>query len=286
MLEKLLHYSLLSLIISSQAGAAAYPQRIASGTVGADEVLVKLLKGDEQRLIAVSTFADDPKYSFLKELPKSVKARVGGSVENLLVLQPDLVILASYTSPEITKQLKNAKINVEIQKAFGSVLDVEHNIRSLGKLIGKDKEAEDTVNEMEKEIASALAKQPKCGRRPSVLQYESNDVLPAADTIFDDVVERAGFHNILRDMKLSGWVNVSHEILVQQKPDFILASAADAKNKDELLKKMNASPAWQTFDAVKKGRVILVPDRLLYTVSQHVSELVSFVAGELKCVER
>ena len=274
---------LCSLFLSANLAAAPMPQRIASGTVGTDEILLSLLKGEEERIVAVSTFADNPKYSFITTLPKSVKARVGDNIESLLVLKPDLVIVASYTSPEVLEQLKAAKVNVHVLKSFGGVKDIKGNILELGRLVGKEKAAEAMVGGMEKTMSDALGKQPKCKKRPTVLQYASSDILPGKGTIIDDVVDVAGYHNVLRDIDFKGWSPISGEVLVQQKPDFIIASAADALDRKALLEKLRHSAGWQKLSAVQKDRIILVPDRLLYTVSYHVAELVAFLAGEMKC---
>jgi iron complex transport system substrate-binding protein len=246
-------------------------------------LLLALLKGEESRIVALSTFADNPKYSFITEIPKSVKARVGDNIESLLVLKPDLVIVASYTAAEITEQLKAAKVNVQVQKSFAGVKDIEDNIKEIGRLIGKDKEAQAMIANMEKTMDAAIGKQPKCKRRPTLLQYASSDILPGTETIIDDVAERAGYHNVLRDIAFKGWRPISGEILAQQKPDLIIASAADAASKEELIAKMKKSSGWQKLDAVQKGKVILIPDRLLYTVSYHVAELVAFLAEQLAC---
>lgn len=281
--KRFLNIATLSLLFSANLSAGAMPQRIASGTVGTDETLLVLLKGEEQRLVALSTLADNPKYSFIQEIPKSVKARVGDNIESLLFVKPDLVVLASYSSADIIEQLKAAKVNVKVQKAFGGISDIETNIKELGALIGKEKEADILVDSMEKLIADALAKQPKCKKRPTVIQYASNYIVPGTDTIIDDIAERAGFHNVLRDINFKGWSPISAEVLVQLKPDFIIASAADASSKEALQKMLLQAAAWQKLDAVKNGRIILVPDRLLYTVSYHAAELLGFLATELRC---
>ncbi|RZA24137.1 MAG: ABC transporter substrate-binding protein [Proteobacteria bacterium] len=275
---------LFSLSFSSVAVSA--PDRIASGTVGTDEILLDLLKGEEGRIVAVSHFAEDSRYSFISSVPKSIKGRVGGNIENLLLLKPDLVFIASYTAASISEQLKAAKVKVHVQKSFGSFRDIKENIREVGTLIGKTKESNAMVSGMETKVSEALKKQAPCARKPSFLQYVASDFLPGKDTIIDDVGEIAGYHNILRDIDWKGWTQISQEILVQQKPDVIIASAADAPNKEEFLKKLRASAAWQKMDAVKQGNVLFVPDRLLYTVSQHATELVTFLIENRPCSVR
>lgn len=263
----------------------AFPQRIASGTVGTDEILLKLLKGEESRIIAVSRLADDPRYSFVTEIPKTVKARVGDNIESLLLLRPDLVFIASYTAARISDPLKAAKVNVHVQRSFTSFADIKANIKDVGLKVGKAKEAEGLVKEMELKVSESLRKQKSCPRKPRFLQYVASDFLPGRGTIIDDLGEIAGYHNVLRDVNWESWSPISQELLVQQKPDVIIASAADAPTKEALLEKLRSSPVWTKLDAVKNGRIILVPDRLLYTVSHHVADLLIFLIENRSCPE-
>ncbi len=276
----------LYFILSPSAKALAEaPRRIASGTVGSDEILLELLKGEEQRLVAVSTFADNPKYSFIEKLPPSIKVRVGDSMENLLLAKPDLVILASYTSPDIIQQLKNAKVNVAVQRSFGSLRDIEANIAELGRLTGEEKPAAAMVARMQAEVRDALAQAPRCVRKkaPTFIQYTSSDVVPGAGTIIDDVANIAGYHNALRDIGMKDWSLISHEVLAQQRPDYVFASEADAPDAASLQKVLLKKTGWQRLEAVRKGRIIMVPDRLLYTVSFHITELVRFLTQQNTC---
>lgn len=281
MLKRFTKLLFLTSLLSSASLAA--PQRIASGTVGTDEILLELLRGSENRIVAVSHFADNPRYSFIKEIPKSIKGRVGGNVENLLLLKPDLVFIASYTAANISEQLKAAKVKVHVQKSFGSFADVKKNIREVGVLVGKKEGADQMVLDMEKKIDTALKKQKPCAKRPTFLQYVASDFLPGRGTIIDDVGEIAGYHNVLRDIKWQGWTQISQEVLVQQNPDVILVSNADAPSLEGMVAKLRSLPSWQNMEAVKKGRVLLIPDRLLYTVSQHAAELVTFLIEKRPC---
>lgn len=272
------------IVIGFLAGSAeALPQRIASGTVGTDEILLELLKGEESRLIAVSLFADDPRYSFIKAVPKTVKARVGDSIENLLLLRPDLVFIASYTAATISEQLKAAKVKVVVQKTFGSYKDIQNNILEIGSLVGKTSAAKGLVKAMDEKVSAIEKKAPKCAKKPTFLQFVSNDFVPGRETIIDDVGERAGYHNVLRDIDWKGWTQISQEVLVQQNPDVILASEADAPSREALLQRLRSLPAWQKLPAVKSGKIIIIPERLLYTVSHHTADLLSFLIQKRIC---
>ncbi len=276
-------FTLCSWLFSAEV--FAFPKKIASGTVGTDEVLLEILKGEEERIVALSKLADDPRYSFITQIPKSVKARVGDNVENVLLLKPDIVFLASYTGALISEQLKAAGIKVHVQKSFDSFDDVKANIQEVGNLVGKPKEALALVKGMEAKIARAKKEQKTCkkGKKPSFLQYVANDFLPGEGTIIDDVGHIAGYRNLLRDISWKGWAQISQEILIQQNPDVIIASENDAPTKEKMLEILRKSPTWKRMSAVREGRIILVPDRLLYTVSHHTADLVTFLITERPC---
>lgn len=259
------------------------PQRIASGTVGTDEIIVELLtkKGEMSRLIAVSMFSDNPKYSFLPPVPPSIKGRVGNSLEALLALKPDLAILSSYNKEELPAQLRAAGVKVVVQGNFRSVDDIEGNIRMIGNLIGAAPEAEHMIAGMEDKMKAAVQGHGKC--IPTLLQYSSNDVLPGSDTIFNNAAQRAGFTNITAAKNLKGWAQISQEVLVQMNPDFIVVSKADAPDEKLFKKNMLSAPGWNKIKAVKEGRFIFVPDRLLYTVSYHIAELIEHLAKAHHC---
>jgi len=278
---------LMLLALGSSTGFTAVPQRIASATVGTDEILVEILSRRQElhRLVAVSIFSNNKSYSHLETIPPSIKGRVGDSVEALLALKPDLAIVASYNRQEISHQLKAAGVQVVTQDNFRSIADIEENIRLIGQVTGTDKEAQALVQEMQKELQAAKPKKSCKNGDPTFIQFSGYDTVPGADTIINDAATRAGLVNLAARLKLKGWAPLSQEVLATLNPDFVIA-AGEPKQKKAIQSQLQKIPAWQKLKAVEAGHLIVIPDRQLYTVSHHVTALVKTLAAarNLNCL--
>ena len=115
----LLRVSLAAVFVSLSSPVSAKPSRILSATLASDEILTSILAQTcdpkpcidaYARLIAVSRFADDPRYSNIAPVSKLVKERFTGDVEQFIKFRPDLVILASFSRPELITRLKTLKV--------------------------------------------------------------------------------------------------------------------------------------------------------------------------------
>ncbi|WP_176736969.1 ABC transporter substrate-binding protein [Oligoflexus tunisiensis] len=275
---------ILGLLLMTCRSWAAAPQRIVSASVGTDEILFEILsrRHELHRLVAVSIFSENKNYSHLEKIPASIKGRVGDSLEALVALKPDLAILASYNRQEIQHQLKRAGVQVITQENFRSLADIQDNIHMIGRVTGTVKEAEALVQEMQKTLAAARTRSACPKGDPTFLQYSGYDTVPGADTIIHDAAAHAGFINLAARLKLSGWAQLSQEVLATLDPDFVVTAGDPAQKKDiqsQLLKR----PAWQNLRAVKAGRLIIIPERQLYSVSHHVTKLVQTLAGARRC---
>ncbi len=275
--------SLLLCMLASPLGlsAAKKPQRIASGTVGTDEILWELLKNQRHRIIAISSFSEDSRYSLLGPIPAWLKGRVGTSVESLLALHPDLAILASYNRRELAPQLQAAGIPVVLQDNFKSIDAIFANILTIGDAIDQKAEAEALVDSMKEKIAFWAQKRPKC-KRPTAILYNAQGTLPGRDTSFTSALEAAGFTNLTAERGLPSWAPLSHEVLISLQPDFIVVtSSPDEQN--ARLQQLRRDAVWSKMRAVQAGRLIYVPEALLSTVSHHVIELVELFHGSFRC---
>src|SRR4051794_12554739 len=124
--------------------AAILSIRIASCSLASDETLLDLAvkSGRPEELVAVSTLADDPRYSNVAgTLPKTLTGRCGAELESLLKLKPDLAILASYNKPELLQRLAATGVKTLTLGDFKSLDDIEANVLTVGKAAGFAAEA-------------------------------------------------------------------------------------------------------------------------------------------------
>ena len=255
--------------------AAKIPERIASGTVASDEIVIELLEraNQLQRLVAVSVFAQDPRYSSIKTVPPQVKGRVGGELESLVALRPDLVILAHYNRPEMIAQLRNAGIPTMIQARFDSIADIQQNILSIGTATGTPMQATALVAWMQS--AGHVRPLP---RAPSVISFSMTGTLVGADTLLDDCIARAGGTNLARTLGVTGWQKVQAEALAPLDPDFILAGGEETDSK-RIAALIAGTPGYQQMARRNRYRLILIPEPVLLAVSHHAVGIITHLSA-------
>ncbi len=262
--------------------AMASPQRIASGSLASDEIVLDLLgrQGELSRLVAVSTLATDARYSNVADkVPASVTGRVGGELESLLKLRPDLAILASYNKPEIRSRLEAAHVEVYSLGNFKNLDDIEHNVTTLGHLVGADQGAAAMLKEFQDERRAAHKAVEKRGTHPTVLDFAPDGSVSAGETLFDALVREAGAVNVAAELGLKNWPKLSTEVLTALRPDFIVVSGKP-EDREALLAEMRRGVGWKTMPAVVKGRIIIIPGAELSSVSPFVARaLAKLLAG-------
>lgn len=268
-----LHSLILILLLPLLASAGpASPHRIASGSLASDEILVDLLKqrGELDRLIAVSLFADDPRYSNIAgDIPKSLTGRVGGELESLVALKPDLAILASFNKPEMLKRLEAAHIPVLRLTEFRNLDDIEANITTLGKATGTETDAKKIRDAFHTERLQIRKLGAALKIHPKVLDFAEDGVVSGKGTLFEALVTAAGGICIACEAGLKNWPMLSTEALAIMRPDVIVVSGEPA-DKAEYLAKMRSLPGWKNIAAVQAGRVVVIPGRELAAVSPHI----------------
>lgn len=248
--------------------------KVVSGFVGADEILVDLLKEEPEKILALSPLSQDQRYSAIFQEAHRWPKPFGQELEGLVSLKPDLVVVAQFSRPEWLRKLDQAGIKSFLLGSFTSLEDIETNILTLGFLTGKQTEAKGLVNDMNQQL-STLKKTCRLAQQ-RVVSFSGDGTVYGAQTIFHSLVTYLGATNAAAELGLVGWGKLSHESQTHLKPDFIIAN--DEKNHQELLSEINRNPLWRQFPAVKNQRLIRVPSRYLLSVSHYLAK-----AGEGLC---
>lgn len=251
------------------------PQRIVSCSVAGDEILLQILKTkeDRKRLLAVSSFADDARYSTVTEEAREIRTRTGTNIEQLLALKPDLVIAASFNQPEFVSLLKKLNMKVHIMEGFQSLADLKRHIQELGTLVGVEAESR-KLNETMMEELERFKKSNTKGIK--ILPILSDRTLVGKNTLLDDILTHVGFRNVVSEMGIVGWQKISEEKLLTLNPDRILTSAEE-NSRDEVYKTLSQSPALKKWKALEKEKLILVPPALFSSFSPKFLKILPFL---------
>jgi len=259
----------------------APPVRIASSSLASDEILIELLKETNglKRLVAVSTLSDNPTYSNVTPVPKIIKKRIGKEIESIVMLKPDLIILAKYNRPEMLSILDKSKLRTFTLGAFDSLKDISANIVKLGKLIHAEKAAKKLKTSFERELNAIRSNRPK--KSPLILSFFYGGTVAGKNTTFDSLVDVVGGKNIAAILGITGWQKLSNEVIATLKPDYIVTPGEET-NRSTILRTIRQMPGWAGLNAVKTGKVVIIPERELNSLSHHVVKAAIKLAKQLK----
>ncbi len=182
--------SLLAAMGFSPATAQETPARVVSMNLCTDQ-LAMLLAAPGQ-LLSVSKLARDPMSSAMADAAMAYPVN-HGQAEEVWLMQPDLVVVGSYTAQAAAQMLERLGTRVLRIAPAASLADVPARLRTLGEAMGREARAEALIAEFETRLA-ALREQ--VDRRPSAALYYANGYTTGDQTLAGEILLAAGFDNI------------------------------------------------------------------------------------------
>lgn len=266
----------------------AKPQRIVSLTMSTDNILLGLVK--PERVVCANVLVDDPVSSNVVELGKDIPNKVRHpKVEEILAMEPDLVIAANWGDIDYVESLRNMGINVVVVKGAKNLADIRDNIRLIAAAVGEPRRGDKLVSMMDDKLAEIKAKVDKIPQeaRKRVLLISLMNNYGGKDCIYDDACTMAGVTNCLSEYGLKRGDKLTKEMMVQMNPDMIFLPTYNAHGtfdiqgfRDRYLK----DPALQQMKAIQSGSIREPRDAYIYTASQDfcfaVQEIAYTVYGD------
>ena len=231
----------------------AEPRRIVSIAPSATEIVYALGAGD--LLVAVDDFSDYPVEA--QALPK-----VGGfraSPEAIIAHQPDLIL--AVTQAEVVPVLEAQGQRVIVFDAV-DIEGVYKDIVLVGKVLGRDRAAQELVDRMRTRIDAVAARTRDIPNKPRVLhELDATDpsrvYVAGANNFIDTMIRIAGGVNV-GAVGQGPFPQVSAEEIVRADPQVIVLG--DAKY-GMTVESVKARPGWSAVDAVRTGRIVPIdPD--------------------------
>jgi len=180
----------------------------------------------------------------------------GIPVEDILALEPDLILAGEIFSAEAIAELRELGLNVYWQANPDDFEGLYDNIRDIAVLTGTEDQAELLIENLSGRVAALDEKLAAVEETPLVF-YELDASEPAnpwttgAGTFISYVITRAKAAN-LGDSLEGEWVQISSEELVAQNPDVILL--ADALY-GETVESVGERAGWADIKAVAEEEV-------------------------------
>lgn len=183
-----------------------------------DAILAEV--ADPAQVLAVSHYSHDPRASSMP-VEKARRFRTtGGTVEEILALDPDVVVASSYLDPATAQALARLGMRVEAVGIAPTVADSEAQIRQLAALAGHPERGEALVGR----IAAALAAARSEGPPVSALLWQEGGIVPGEGTLVARLLAHTGFasHSAARGLGQGAYLPL--EAVVADPPRVILAA--------------------------------------------------------------
>jgi ABC-type Fe3+-hydroxamate transport system substrate-binding protein len=243
------------------AGCGGHASRAESGRPGTAGRVVTLIPsfaddlyaiGAGPQIVAVSAFTDAPP---AKALPRVADAS-SVDAEAILQLRPSVVV-GIPSQARLVEQLRRAGVAV-VLLPDDTYAQIFTNLRTLGALTGRRREAEATIARLRRETAALQRRTRAFARRPSVFVVLGSGPIwtAGAPSYISELIALAGGRNAASDLR-AAYGQYSGEALLRDQPD--LLAADPAVRLDAVLDR----EPWRSLRAVRFRRVYTVPPDII-----------------------
>jgi iron complex transport system substrate-binding protein len=214
---------MLALASFSKADETTKPRSIASLNLCLDALLLKLV--EPERINSLTYLSANSQFSPFADQAKKFHLN-RGLAEDLVPRNPDLIVSGDFGAADAKTLLSQLGFRVETLSLPQTLEDITQHIRKLGELTASQLKAEEMANQLEKQIARLDAAKQQHKLIPA-FWYSSNGVVVGAHTLENELMTRAGFHNLALDKNISGFAQIDLEDLILASPQVIIVEASD-----------------------------------------------------------
>ena len=242
----------------------APPTRIHSLSLGHSEILAALV--DFDRITAVYNFFIDQEQSNIAELSADAPM-IGFDPEEVVALQPEVVVASRFTNPDNVALIKDAGIPVARTSLENSALGNVPNILLLGYLVGAEAEAIALADEIITRM-QFVSEGLTLDNSLNVLSVSKWTSIFAAGSNSTEggIIQQAGGINAAADAGIEGHQQVSLESIAAMNPDVIIVPQP-REGADLFIEELMTSPALTEVKAIKDGEIHYVSPRFHTTLS-------------------
>lgn len=245
------------------------PQRILTASVGHDELTVSLV--NLERLVGVAGITKDPTYSNVASLVKNIP-EVDRDPENIVALNPDIIVTSQYFPEESIKRLNDLKITVVQTELAANIKDQITNILLLGYIYGEENRAEVLSAEINKryeyiQSITADKSQEQKKKVASITRYSDQIWTAGSNSTEGMIIDAAGGINVASTSGIIGNATTSIEGLIRMEPEIIIITQPKEFGGSELRDDLMTSDVTKQIPAVMKNQIYFMETKHFTTLS-------------------
>jgi iron complex transport system substrate-binding protein len=186
-----------------------------------DEIVLRL--GDRRKIASVTWQALNPESSNVSELASGIPVNYG-LAEEIIPLNPDLVIAGIYTTRDTVAALKRIGVptmDVDVPRSFA---DVRAQFIELSRVLDEKEKGDRIVADMDDRLTQISAR--VSAARPRAFVLYPNGYTAAKGTIVDEIVTRAGFVNAATSLRVHEYEQMPLETIIANPVDMLIMSSS------------------------------------------------------------
>ena len=226
-------------------------ERIVALTASDCEIVFALGAGD--LLVGRGEWCDYP--AEVLAIP-SVESGGNTNIEQILALNPDVVVMSSMAqTEEQVKQLNDAGVAVVVNEAK-DIAGVYTSIELLGKLLGKEEQAAAIIDGMKTQFAEIEANKLD---GEQTIYFEVSPLqwglwTAGGGTFMNEIAEMMGLKNCFGE--LDGWAQISEEQVLERNPDYIMTITMYFGEGPTPEEEIMSRAGWENVTAVRNGAIL------------------------------
>jgi iron complex transport system substrate-binding protein len=159
---------------------------------------------------------------------------VSVNVETVVATEADLVLAPNSTPDATISQLREVGMTVYEFRMAGSVEDIYEKTNRTGRLTGNCEGAAETVDRMQTEIQ--VVNEAVSGEDPGSVYYQMGGGYTAGEgTFINQIIELGGGENIAVAANVTGYAQLSGEVIAEQDPEWVLVNRQMGLQESEAL---------------------------------------------------
>lgn len=202
----------------------------------------------------------------LKDIPE-VGSTNEINIEKVAALSPDLVIAHRQLNAKDIPALEQLGVKV-LQTGATSLDEINQSIELLGKVMNKNTEAEQLIQEINNKIKELSSASNKEIRSLIIFGVPGNWMVALPNSLSGNFLEAVGGYNIAKDYpkleKFPQYAQLNIERIVESNPDiiFLITPGSPEAAKTSFTAEMEKNPSWKSIAAVKNEHFITLPNSL------------------------
>ena len=263
----------LALVAAMSAAHAAEPaQRIVSLNLCTDQILVDLVP--PERIRALSHVAADPTSSSIADRAKRF-TRIRGDAEEVLALDPDLIVTTEFSTPTTVSLLERLGRRVVKIPFAHNIAGVRTAVMRIAEAVSAVDAGQAIVTDFDRRLAS-LAALPHAGPTPTAVIYQVNSLVSGTGTLEDEALRMAGFRNLAPELNLAPGGRVELESIVAHPPNLLVLSGSSGEFRTVVAENLS-HPALRA--VMRQHATIVVPWRYWLCGTPYIADAIEGLAA-------